>query len=216
MSKYKLIPFAFVVLFACDDTTPELLLAPDQVVEKKAEDGHAFETDVAMTNFMILPAAALGVSTTDFGGRCSGPAVWISVFRIEGQIPHVGDVWGSASHCAYKDDPADPTELPTYEDGRGGYARPMGTMSIWSMGMARPSRSRADSWRSVMNGDSPAAPAGSRTSPDRGSITECTTRPISWTRTRKPDSRTAWAGRSTTTRRTEGDQPTSAPRSASP
>jgi hypothetical protein len=116
---YKLIPLLFIVLAACHDTTPEPLLGPDQVMEKKTEDGHAFETEVSMTNFMILPALALGLPAFDFGGRCPGPAVWISVFRIEAQIPHVGNVWGSASHCAYKGNPADPMEPPTYGDGQG-------------------------------------------------------------------------------------------------
>jgi hypothetical protein len=115
----KLIPLLFIALAACQDTTPEALLAPDQVVEKKIEGGHAFETEVTMTNFMILPAQALGLPAFDFGGRCPEPAVWISVFRIEAQIPHVGNVWGSASHCAYKEDPDDPMEPPTYGDGQG-------------------------------------------------------------------------------------------------
>jgi hypothetical protein len=119
MDTHKLVPLLFVLLPACADTSSEPLLAPDQVTEQRTEGGHAFATDAAMTNFMILPAAALGVSATDFGGRCSEPAVWIAVFRIEGQIPNVGDVWGSASHCAYKENPDDPTELPTYEDGQG-------------------------------------------------------------------------------------------------
>ena len=106
-------------LSAPADAPAERLLAPDQAVEKKTGDGHDFETDVAMTNFLILPAQALGVPAWDFAGRCGKPAVWMAVFQIEGQIPNVGDVWGSASHCAYKQDPADPTELPTYADGQG-------------------------------------------------------------------------------------------------
>ncbi|MGK7311947.1 MAG: hypothetical protein ACN0LA_06865, partial [Candidatus Longimicrobiales bacterium M2_2A_002] len=111
----KLIPLLAIVLMACQEAPPDPLLAIDETATKKAEVDHEFEADVAMTNFMILPAQALGVAATDFGGRCSDDAAWISVFEVEGEIPHVGDVWGSASHCAYLEDPALP---PTYEDGR--------------------------------------------------------------------------------------------------
>lgn len=114
----RLIPLLTIAiaLVACQEAPPESLVATDAAAEKKTEAGHAFEADVAMTNFMILPAQALGLPASDFGGRCSDAAAWISVFEVDGQIPHIGDVWGSASHCAYLDDPAMP---PTYEDGRG-------------------------------------------------------------------------------------------------
>jgi hypothetical protein len=116
---YKLIPLLFIVLAACHDATPEPLLAPELAMEKRFEAGHVFETDISTTNFMTIPAQALGLPAFDFGGRCTEAAVWISVFRIEAQIPHVGNVWGSASHCAYKEDPDDPMEPPTYGDGQG-------------------------------------------------------------------------------------------------
>jgi hypothetical protein len=129
MCKHKFIPLLFIVLAACQDTTLEALLAPDQFAEEPlapdkvvgeiTNNGVAFEGELFMTNLQILPAETLGLPAWDFGGRCSRPAVWISVFQIEGQIPHLGDVWGSAGHCAYKEDPGDPTELPTYEDGQG-------------------------------------------------------------------------------------------------
>lgn len=112
----KLIPLLAIVVVACQEVPPESLLAVDREAEKQIEVDHEFEADVAMTNFMILPAQVLGVAASDFGGRCSDAAAWISVFEVEGEIPHLGAVWGSASHCAYLEDPALP---PTYEDGQG-------------------------------------------------------------------------------------------------
>lgn len=123
---HKLMPFLAIGLVACHEASQDRLLAPDEVSEQTtgsghaftAAAGHAFETEGFMTNYLILPAQALGVPTADFWGRCSGDAVWLSIFEIEGSIPHVGNVRGSASHCDYKENPADPSELPTYGDGQ--------------------------------------------------------------------------------------------------
>jgi hypothetical protein len=116
MYKYRLIPILVLFLAACHDT-PESVLAPGEVVEEKTADVHTFEAELLATNHMTVPAWALGLYATDFWGRCSEPAIGVSAFQIQGQVPQVGTVWGSVSHCAYPD-PQDPTKLQ-HGDGAG-------------------------------------------------------------------------------------------------
>jgi hypothetical protein len=61
-----------------------------------------FSTLLTVTDFFMLPADPanpMGGSST-FGGRCSEESTAISVFRLEGTIPQVGRVSGSASNCS--------------------------------------------------------------------------------------------------------------------
>lgn len=106
-----------IVLAACQREQapfePELLQA---ALSASGE----FSTLMTMTDFFMLPADPSSPMTgsSTFGGRCSVPSTWISVFRFEGTIPQVGRVHGSASHCSQV--LAVPTDrVMTYSDGMG-------------------------------------------------------------------------------------------------
>jgi hypothetical protein len=78
-----------------------------------------FASLMTITDFFMLPAdpsnPMAGAST--FGGRCTEPSTWISVFGFEGTMPQLGRVHARASHCSHV--LAEPIDghIMTYDDG---------------------------------------------------------------------------------------------------
>jgi hypothetical protein len=78
-----------------------------------------FTSLMTMTDFFMLPADPsnpMGGAST-FGGRCTEPSTWISVFGFEGTMPQLGRVHARASHCSHV--LAEPIDghIMTYDDG---------------------------------------------------------------------------------------------------
>jgi hypothetical protein len=78
-----------------------------------------FSSMLTITDFFMLPADPsnpMGGSST-FGGRCSVPSTWLSVFGFEGTMPQMGRIHARASHCSQV--LAEPIDghIMTYDDG---------------------------------------------------------------------------------------------------
>jgi hypothetical protein len=79
-----------------------------------------FEGHLAVNQFSMLPADPVAPTSgsSRFDGRCSVPSSWIATFEMEGSLPHLGHVWGSASHCSQVTEVTERGPAVTYTDGR--------------------------------------------------------------------------------------------------